>query len=1414
MVDTSDYFRQFDEDLISSKLQEPTKLNLVENDDDEYKAILNSIDISTSPTRPIDDGSLDVEESTDRISQDFDDRDQDSLASQYYTLYPDIFDTEERQTEDGDTIVVPTKLNNITKAKELGIVDDRPDVRVPTGDAEIIPSSTLSGLELKYNTQAVATTRQKQSARADMSRLERGAAEREESEKFIEQEAEDAGLSVDDYIDTVLIPEQFTKEDSPVLHQLFKIPGTYEIMNATLTGLDMTADGFQDALQFVFEGMEKHTPELYDAYSKTMVGSKVDPKTMAGKGGREAFNFLIFSDTLAAGTSGVVTKAATKLAMSKESIKAMEAAQKLDKAINKQVNIKEGLMSGTKKKTQLAAAGKEVKVAREELAAATKAETVAIDARKAAVRAKAEKAVDKRLGRRLNIDRAKQATEMDTAAKQAAAKQKAEGASDLRQELIKQYEQKIGGRSADDIESIVDESKIISTTNQKGNLVVDYDKVRRVGLEVTEKASQFTGTKLKEILTGNTLETEAALQADILGDLTNPLLKSEKFDGIVAAAAELKERIPNAFDNKKTVIDNLFNLTVNKDLIAGDELVDILNKYGVSFEDYVLMVVGSGSEAGKTLQQLSLIKRMRPTNELIAKQEELTVEAQNRIKKGFQRFEGIRRGGLVSQIATAARNLQSAGVRAPLEGLGNIMDTALYNLSEEGVGAATKSLVSRANWQDSFRHMKYMFGQDATDVADYVEFILKQPELDKQFAMMFDNINEIQLSMGRGAAKQDQIARIVAEKRALAQRNKKKFNILKATEEATTEANRTILGAPIGSGTMGERARKGLDGLLSEMEDGVQILNVPNRWQEYLVRRGAFFGELERLTKREYGIDLVDALNDGKIRDLLNDATNVRPEGARSFKEIVGDATDRALDVTYAKQPDVAVFRHTSNFIVRNGLTVFLPFPRFMFNSMELMGQYAGGASIPLTRKVVGIVNPKFRGKLTAKDRQRISRNIVGATVVAPVAPAVIGGVGSLFVDKESEDPSISSQALDVITDGLISMSAFGAFYMVRTSEGAPSDYKQLPTDFIAPNTELDTTPQYPVRQFLYLAEATKRIQNGTFDDFFQARELYETFLGTNVRQGVGNSILNEVRDLFAGKDILASERTGRAAGDLLGSYLSSWAVPLGQIIEAERAAGYRGLNYKDAAVDPELGFTQAFKESLRKPLVQRGILRRKVRLDKDGKPRPEDVKLDKNEDGYIDEGELPKREFLFQADKRRVAPILRVAGGLNISTADPEAGEYIKSLGLTDFQLGSNSRVPSIRNFENGVLRLYIPDLVREAQSYERSLRRKYAKTKPIVKRKMTEQEYVNKSVRPFIEERIKGLKGKLSDGKKLKASAPAYVQASTAFRRLPPKIRGEAIDIFLETKGRVADGTDTADLLELAAIGKSMKIAYKGGD
>ena len=575
-----------------------------------------------------------------------------------------------------------------------------------------------------------------------------------------------------------------------------------------------------------------------------------------------------------------------------------------------------------------------------------------------------------------------------------------------------------------------------------------------------------------------------------------------------------------------------------------------------------------------------------------------------------------------------------------------------------------------------------MFGPEySKNTKEYVDFIMEQPELAKQADLLFNNINEIQRATGRGEG-----------------------------------------GA--------------VDATLSVLEDAVDTLNVPNRWQEYLIRRGAFLGELERLTKREYGIDLMDTINEGKIRDLLNDATSVRPEGARSFMNLVEDATNKALDVTYAKQPDIPVFRSTSQFIVRNGLTVVMPFPRFMFNSMELMGQYAAGASIPLTRKVASLVTlgKVGKGPLTAKDRQRISRNLVGMATVA-------------------------------------------AAYQMRTDEDAPADYKMLPVD---DGTEMDTTTQYPMRQFLYMGEAVKRLQDGTFDNWFDAKEFSETFIGTNIRQGVGQSLIQEVADLATGVDLTDQEAAARLLARPLGNYLSTWAVPFAQIIEAQRGAGVRGTTYKDVAEAPTLDFQATFMSELSRPFKQRGFT-----------TSPEE------------EAALPKREFLFQDEKKRVAPMARVLGGLSLSTADSEEGEYIKRLGFTEFELGSASRVPSIRRFENQTLRKAIPTIVEIARRQEDKYRSQYAIANASVRNEFTEEQFVANKLRPIIKQSIQKVKRSITDGKKLKATAPDYTAAMLDYRRLPKDIRKAATIEFVQKYDREPDGSDINDLKALATIG-----------
>jgi len=871
-------------------------------------------------------------------------------------------------------------------------------------------------------------------------------------------------------------------------------------------------------------------------------------------------------------------------------------------------------------------------------------------ARKAATNQK--KAVEA-WNRKLNVTKMRNNTAEEIKEKANAAKEMAKQNKTISNKLIQEFEDRVG--------------KTISTTDATGNKAIDYDLAREVGVETSEEVA---GISMK-LATGT-------------DELMQPILKPDKLDALVAVTADLQKANPNAFNPKKKIIDNLFDLTVNKQLLAGDELLDMLNKYNLSFEDYILTVVGSGSQAGKVLNKLSQIKRFRPTNEEVLINE--TKKTQGAIRQTIMRIENIRRGGLVSQLATASRNLTSAGIRAPLEGLGNVMDTALYNMSHQGYISGGKSLLSPANWKDSFRHMRYMF-DNPKETKETVDFILEQPELAKQYDLLFNNINEIQKATGRGK------------------------------------------GGP-------------LDGVLSLGEDAVDVLNTPNRWQEYLVRRGAFLGELERLTKREYGIDLMDTLGKGKIRDLLNDASNVRPQGARSFTDIVADATNKALDVTYAKQPDIPVFRSTSNFIVRNGLTVVMPFPRFMFNSMELMGQYAGGASIPLARKVANIVSlgKVGKGKLTMKDRQRISRNLIGIAVA-------------------------------------------GAAYQYRTSEDAPSDYKELNT---GDGTVLNVTPQYPMRQFMYLGEAIKRTMDGTFDDWFKVKEFNETFVGTNLRTGVGQSIINDIVSLTEGSDLTKGESAGKAIGGALGNYLSTWAVPFAQLIEAQRAVGDRGLTYKDVAEDPTLDFQSTFMKELERPFKQRGFTT-----------------------SAEEEEKAPKREFLFQEEKKRVSPITRVLFGLNLSTADSSEGEYLKELGFTDYELGSRSKVPSVKRFENKTLREILPAIVEFARDREKDLISDYDNASDATQKEFTEKEYIFADIKPIIDSKIKSMKTLIAKGSV--GETTDYVRALTQYRKLKRADRKKARVLFAEENNRLPDATSEKDLNELAIMGKSFGDAIK---
>ena len=135
---------------------------------------------------------------------------------------------------------------------------------------------------------------------------------------------------------------------------------------------------------------------------------------------------------------------------------------------------------------------------------------------------------------------------------------------------------------------------------------------------------------------------------------------------------------------------------------------------------------------------------------------------------------------------------------------------------------------------------------------------------------------------------------------------------------------------------------------------------------------------------------------------------------------------------------------------------------------------------------------------------------------------------------------------------------------------------------------------------------------------------------------------------------------------------------------------------------------------------------------------------------------------------------------------------------------------MPSIRRFENEQLRDFIPAIVSFARAFEEDSRDTY-RSSPALQKEMTENEFVNSRVRPYIKTQITSAKKMLSDGKIVSADAPEYISYMMAYRRLPPDIRKGAASEFILQEERVPNGASTEDLAILAELGKALKQAYR---
>jgi hypothetical protein len=440
-----------------------------------------------------------------------------------------------------------------------------------------------------------------------------------------------------------------------------------------------------------------------------------------------------------------------------------------------------------------------------------------------------------------------------------------------------------------------------------------------------------------------------------------------------------------------------------------------------------------------------------------------------------------------------------------------------------------------------------------------------------------------------------------------------------------------------------------------------------------------------------------------------------------------------------------------------------------MFNSIELMGQYSGGAFMPALQRITRAK----KGPLDAKDRQNISRNISGLV-------------------------------------------AFTAAYQYRTSENAPAEYKEINAD---EGNVIDVTAQYPMRQFLWMAEAAKRLDpdaqkylpraviankigslmgrkeedtaTGTFMDWFDGKEASETFLGASARTGASNVLISEISNILSdGGDLVGEEKFRKAAGRLIADYLTTWAIPITQVVEAQRATGYRPTTYTDKSTDE----APTIAGEIKRGFAQRGV-----------------SNLFTPSEEFTEE----EREFVFSPDKEREGIVGSLLFGITKFTKDEDYGEYLTDKGFTEFEVGSRSRMASTRRAENKVLQEYLPDVVDIFKDVEIELRKEYNKrpSDDPFRKKYTEDQYINNTVRGKLKKEIDRLKSSVSvdmaeDTSELAMLRSQYSKLSKAQRRFATSEFFDDNNHEPSITGGTEEEVDTAieNLIDLIGYGKSM--------
>tara|TARA_Y100000593_G_C4322462_1_gene344632 strand:+ start:4115 stop:7810 length:3696 start_codon:yes stop_codon:yes gene_type:complete len=762
----------------------------------------------------------------------------------------------------------------------------------------------------------------------------------------------------------------------------------------------------------------------------------------------------------------------------------------------------------------------------------------------------------------------------------------------------------------------------IEATYGKNAVVKDKDgKFVRINSEVirekaTDTMKKFLDDELDlDVFAVNT--TNKAFERTIAGvsEASDKLAKGE-----IKLTDPAMAKVLSGPLNKKegeTISERMLNILTNVTDESLDEATAVFAKYGVTQKEIASVMFAEASISGQKLNRLSqLAKRVGGVNFRKTAQEKAEEAANTQVgnlRSTFRKLEDIRRLTLVSGVATAVRNSISGVQRSGI-------DTLVYGL-EAGIHQAVtgrKKLFVTDAFADQKRKdlvKKYvtdgMGKKEATDLAN--KLVTKQTGFQGGFKNTLAQVENTYIGSGDST---------VMAKFLLDMNPTEKNRFYNQYSEITRKLNNKNPNQSTLAGK-GQGIEKN-DGMLDTWEKAIHGFNFFNRQQEFLFRHGAFTTSLQRQLY-DKGLDMMGVLESGRVTENISES-------------MVKKAVDDALEFTYAAQPEWGLFKTANNFIVKSGLTLVIPFPRFMFKAIEMTHNYN------ITGAMHGMISVGRKGLKEATDRdyRRIAEGVAGGLPML--------SLGYMLADPEND--LVGSE-----------------WYMLKTIG----------------DTEVDARPYFPLTPYLYIGTMIHRKLRGDPIIPIGSRgvdEMLEGFTGTNFRgSGAMSALTKDMVNIFSGEDEAGAKSFSFTMGKYLGEAVTGYGQPIYQFGDLFRPESSRKKDYKENP-DYENGLA-AFFQGVYQPL--------KSRIDR--------VPLIGE---FVDEEKLPDLEDpRYEATPERVMPFLKLLFGATLNRVPPDYVVELSQMGFNYRDFMARTNVPSFDralNREMGYrMNKYMPEYLKD---------------------------------------------------------------------------------------------------------------------